>query len=318
MKPSLPTVLDSTMIVDFRSCYERFRNRYMLNLMGRDKSVDLIAGGAIAAAIEAYRLGVYLHGATVEQSLIQSYKAFTKEWGPYIPPEESAKQFTNCWLAVEDYFKTFPTKTDELQPLRTSEGRPFVEFSFAIPVGVDHPETGEPFIYVGRFDMLGEWMNRIVVSDEKTMGQMAANWVYQWSLRNQFMGYCWGAQQYGYQCNDALIRGICLLKYETKFVQAPAHYPDWMLSRWYSQLLNDLKRMVGYWKDDTRDYNFGGACTEYGGCSYRDLCVSAKPEVWYSHFNRAKWNPINRSLDPIPEEPQERIPVHDQIAALYI
>lgn len=303
MKPSLPQVLDSTMIVDFRSCYERFRNRYMLNLMGKDKSGDLVAGGAIAAALEAIRLEVYLHDKTLEEALVAGYRAFTKEWGDFMPNPDHPKQFTNCWIAVERYFAWKPPKTDELQPLRSLDtGKPFVEFSFAVPLSINHPETGEPFIYVGRFDMLGEWMDRIVVSDEKTMSQMGSNWVNNWALRNQFMGYCWGAQQYGYKCNDALIRGICLLKKDTKLAEAPAHYPDWLLERWYNQLLQDIERMVGYWRADTRDYNFGSACTDYGGCPYLDLCLSQKPEVWYQHYNRASWNPIMRRLDPVPEQ----------------
>ena len=304
MKPSLPQVLDSTMIVDFRSCYERFRNRYMLHLMGKDKSGDLIAGGAIAAAIEAVRIGVYQHGKDVPNSLIPAYKAFVKEWRDYTPPENSKsfKTFGNCWSAVEQYFTWKPPHTDELQPLRTRDNKPFVEFSFAVPLPILHPETGEPFIYVGRFDLLGTWMDRTVVSDEKTMSQMGSNWVSQWGLRNQFMGYCWGAQQYGYQCNDALIRGICLTK-EIKLAEASANYPDWMLARWFTQLLQDINKMVEYWRVDARDYNFGNACTEYGGCAYRDLCVSRKPEVWFQHYNRAKWNPIHRRLDPI--EPLE-------------
>lgn len=300
MKPSLPQVLDSTMIVDFRSCKQRFYDRYVLNLVGLQKSGDLIAGGAVAAALETVRLGVYIDGKTVEQSLIPAYRSFTKEWGPYVPPEKAAKTFGQCWNAVEQYFKVYPPITDELQPLRTQEGKPFVEFSFAVPLSINHPETNEPFIYVGRFDMLGEWMGKIVVSDEKTMGQMGSNWVYQWDLRNQFMGYCWGARHYGYKCNDALIRGICILTKDIKLAQAPAHYPDWMLARFEQQLVKDIERMIECWEKDYWDWNFGSACTEYGGCAYRDLCVSPRPEVWYKHYGRAKWNPIERRYDVLP------------------
>ena len=297
MKPPLPQVLDSTMIADFRSCPRRFYNRYVLCLVGRAKSGDLIAGGAVAAALEAVRTGVYSDGKTVEQSLIPAYRAFTKEWGPHVPAEESAKTFGRCWEAVEQYFKLYPPISDELQPLRTTEGKPFVEFSFAVPLSILHPESGEPFLYCGRFDMLGEWMSRIVVSDEKTMGQMSANWAFQWNLRNQFMGYCWGAQHYGYKCNDALIRGICILKKDIKLAQAPAHFPDWMLERFQHQLERDVQRIITCWSEDYWDYDFASACTEYGGCAYRDLCVSRKPEVWYPHFDRLRWNPTNRSYD---------------------
>ena len=137
----------------------------MLHLMGKDKSGDLIAGGAIAAAIEAVRIGVYQHGKDVPNSLIPAYKAFVKEWRDYTPPENSKsfKTFGNCWSAVEQYFAWKPPLTDELQPLRTRDNKPFVEFSFAVPLPLLHPETGEPFIYVGRFDLLGSWMDRTVV-----------------------------------------------------------------------------------------------------------------------------------------------------------
>lgn len=307
MKPSLPNVLDSTMIVDLRSCPQRFYNRYVLNLTGSHKSGDLIAGGAVAAALEAARLEIYKNGATLEQAYIPAYRAFVKEWGTWVPPEEAAKQFGQCWYAIEEYFKMWPPHTDELQPLRTAEGNPFVEFSFAVPLPINHPETGEPFIYVGRFDLLGEWMGKVVVSDEKTMGQMGANWVYQWDLRNQFMGYCWGAQHYGYQCNDALIRGICILKKDVKLAQAPAHYPDWMLARWEQQLYRDIERMIQCWETDTWDWNFGSACTEYGGCGYRDLCISKTPEVWHKSYTRAKWNPIERRHDLISLAPEQDV-----------
>lgn len=305
MNHSLPTVVDSTMLVDFRACPQRFYNRYVLNLNAAAKSGDLIAGGAVAAGLEAARLAIYKNGATMEEAYIVAYRAFTKEWGPWVPPEESTKQFGRCWQAIEDYFTKWPPHTDELQPLRTTEGEPFVEFSFAIPLSINHPETGIPFLYVGRFDLLGEWMGKQVVSDEKTMGQMGANWVYQWDLRNQFMGYCWGAQKYGYAVNDALIRGICILKYEIKLAQAPAHYPDWMLARWERQVTKDLERMIKCWKDDYWDWDFGGACTEYGGCAYRDLCISKKPQVWYSQYIRAKWNPIERRHDPVEPAKEE-------------
>lgn len=310
---SLPQTLDSTMIVDYRSCREKFRNRYMLHLMGTTKSGDLIAGGAFAAAIEQVRMNVYCFNKTLPEALPSAYRAFVKEWGLYVPPEKSTKTFNNTWIAVEQYFASWPPLSDELQPLKTAEGKPFVEFSFAVPLPINHPESGEPFLYVGRFDLLGTWMEKIVVSDEKTMGQMSSSWAYQWSLRNQFMGYCWGAQQYGYKCNDALIRGVCLTK-EIKLAQATANYPDWMLARWYNQLLSDVEGMVQFWKTEQRDYNFGNACTEYGGCPFRDLCVSKTPERWYSSFHRGIWNPMFRRIDPVtdPVHPETGEPAEEQ------
>lgn len=295
----LPQTIDSTMLCTFRSCPQQFYNRYVLKLSGRAKSEHLIAGGAIAAGLETVRKEVYSNGKTLEQAYIPAYKAFTKEWGPWVPPEGSAKTFGRCWDAIEQYFTKWPPHSDELQPLKTRDGKPFVEFSFAVPTNVNHPVTGEPFIYCGRFDILGQWMGKIVVSDEKTTKQMGKNWVRQWDLRNQFMSYCWGAQHFGYKVNDALVRGLCILQKDIKLAQAPAHFPDWMLERFEQQLNRDLRRLIDCWQNNEWDFNFADACTAYGGCGFVDLCMSARPEVWYKHYDRLAWNPITRTHEPV-------------------
>lgn len=99
----------------------------------------------------------------------------------------------------------------------------------------------------------------------------------------------------------AIIRGISILK--TKFGTLEvykSHYSDQLLDRWERDMLRKVHNMVTLYKQSV-GYNtgenewpmsFSSACTEYGGCSFTDLCTSSHPEAWYGDFGERNWNPL--------------------------
>ena len=60
---------------------------------------------------------------------------FFQEWGDVEPPEwkRTAKTKDRVWEAVESYFTQYAPKTNHIQPYITSNGRPSVEYTFAVP-----------------------------------------------------------------------------------------------------------------------------------------------------------------------------------------
>lgn len=301
-EPILPLYIDSTMLSCFRSCPQKFRNEFLLGLRKPQTSIHLHAGGAFSGTLERFYKEIWENNCDIPTALGRANSTFRSLWGDFTPlSDKSAKTDTNTWAAVEDYVRTYPPKSDHVQPYFV-DGKPTFEFSFAIPLDFpgfpSHP-SGAPFLYVGRADLLGEYNGRPVIRDEKTAGQLEGFWADKWNLRGQFMGYCWAAQKSGIDCNTVIVRGVIITKKEIRQVEAIKIYTEQDISRWFYQLQRDLIRLRQCFDDDYWDYNLGETCTAYGLCPYMDICKSPTPENWYSNYEVRRWNPLDRNpVDP--------------------
>lgn len=293
--PQLPLVLDSSMLNTFRSCRKKFEYNYLFNLHPPGRSIHLVAGAAFAAGIDAARKYFYnTPNPSYDEMITAAYQAFIIEWGTFTAPPGHAKSFENTFHALEMYFHHHPLESDPVQPLRKADGSPTTEFSFAIPLPLTHP-SGDPFIYAGRFDMLGKWnKDLLTIMDEKTTSALGQSWLDQWSLRGQFIGYCWACQQLGYPVRQVVVRGVGILKTEIKFLTALQQYPQYLIDRWYMQLLQTIQELTAFYEAKDFSYNFGDSCSSYGGCSYKQLCEAHRPEDWMDNFEIRVWNPLLR------------------------
>lgn len=293
---TLPLYIDSTMMSCFRSCPRKFYREFVLGLRPAHVSVDLHAGGCFAAALEAVYTAIYVEGKSFFDALVAGHRRYLIEWGSFEPMGDTPKTRENTWAALEDYFATYPPITDKVQPYM-HEGKPTLEFTFGIPLEPDgnfpsHP-SGEPFIYSGRFDMLGLLEGtRPCVRDEKTTKSISHSWAEQWDLRSQFSGYVWACQQSGLKLDTVVVRGIGILKTKFHQVEAIKQYSEANVSRWHEQLRRDLWRMRRMWDEGYWDYNLADSCTAYGGCAFRDLCNSPDEARWYGNYTQRRWNPL--------------------------
>lgn len=323
LTPILPVHIDATMISCFRSCPRKFFNEFVLGLRPSGLSIDLHAGGAFAHAVETVRKEVYINGRSMDEALIRANAAFEIYWGDFRVPEHKVtnKRPDRVWAAVEKYFSQWSPLSDHIQPYAGVDGKPTLEFSFAIPLepvsaswhgskeasGFNeglwplHPVTGDPFVYAGRFDMLGEYLGRPVVCDDKTMGQSpGSNWSEKWDLRSQFIGYTWACKQLGIPADDVIVRGVGILMRDINLAEAIKPYSDSLRAKWLEQLRRDLWRIVEMWQSGYWDYNFAETCTSYGICPYNTPCQSVNPEPWLKTFDVRRWNPI--AIDPIAKD----------------
>lgn len=316
---TFPTQIDSSTLSTWRSCRRKFFWSTISSLYPLGKSVHLIAGGAFAAGVEAARRVAFRapgdRQPTFDDLIEASFKAFIREWGDYIPPEDSSKSFHNVFQALVEYLKSYPPSTDIIQPLIRKDGSPTVEFTFAIPLEIKHPETGDPILFVGRFDLLGSYQGLPCIVDEKTTTAMGYSWADQWKLRGQFMGYCWACQQLGWEVNTAVIRGIGILKTQYKFQTQIEQFPQHLLERWERMMYADINEMISAWQnsvpgsseaftkseymDISFPYNFADSCSSYGGCAFAPLCLAKDPEPYFSNYAKYRWNPLAKQ--PIEE-----------------
>lgn len=290
----LPIYLDSTMVATFRSCHRKFYWSFIRNKVLDGSNIHLTAGGALAASIDYIRrLQFGQPPIPVPDLLAAAIPTFLGHWGKLDVEPTHAKNIHNVIWALEQYLETYHPATDTIQPLRRDDGTPTSEFTFAIPLPVLHP-SGDPFVYCGRFDLLGRYTSNdlLVVMDEKTTGALSTAWQRQWDLRGQFLGYVWACRQLGYSLRDVVVRGIGIYKTGPQFLSVPISYPDHLIERWYLQLLQTVNTIKLCYEAEHWAFDFADACSSYGGCPYTTLCQSKDPEPWLTNYTDRTWSPI--------------------------
>lgn len=292
-RASFPNVIDSTMVLS-TICPTKFFYQFCLGLSPSEKSIHLHAGGAFAHGVESVRKNFYLKKQPLPEALMNGWKDFIQFWGDYDAPATSYKDFVNVSYALFDYFYTYNPSTDHIQPYIKTDGSPAVEFTFAIPLPINHPDTGEPLIYAGRSDMIGVHNKMLCVVDEKTTYSFPTEWAKLFSMRGQFLGYTWAAQQFDLPVSMCVVRGVAIQQRSIKHLEAIMQFPQWQIDRWYQEMLRKVQYIVDVWKSGDFPLNYGDACTAYSGCPQLDLCTSIDPEVWLPAFAIRKWNPLDK------------------------
>lgn len=299
-RPDFPRVIDNSMRMQFIECPRKFALRYLYHLV-RGSSIHLHAGSVFAKGIEVVRRAIYgPMKMSVDDALVYAFRPMVKEWAGVAVEDDALKRFDRVVGALEYYFRSeeaYPPHSDHIKPLMSSTGEPFVEWNAVAPLPINHPQTGEPLLYSGYFDMfglMGESTQCIV--DEKTTSQLGGQWVGKWRLRSQFTGYAWLAHEYSYPVRAAVIRGVAFYKNGYGTQEAIVYRPDWHIKMWYAQLLRDVRRMIQAWEEGYFDLNLGDECGKFGGCMFTELCDTNDPGAWLSQYKVEPYDPTHRYL----------------------
>lgn len=294
MKLPFPSVWDSSMLATLRSCPHKFALEYLNHWKPKRESHHLRAGGAFAKGLEVSRATFYRDGKPAAEALEAGIGALLAAYGDFQPPDDSPKTAARMAGALEFYFSHWPLGADPAVPAVLGD-RLGIEFSFAQPLPINHPESGDPLIYCGRADMICDFAGGRYVEDDKTASQLGASWSRQWDLRSQFTGYCWAARAAGIATQGVLIRGISILKTKYDCAEAVSYRPEWQVDRWLNQTLRDIERARKCWEEGYWDLSLDHACTEYGGCTFRQICLLQDPQPFLDlNFERRHWNPLTR------------------------
>jgi len=296
LKPMFPNSVDSTMLSTFRSCPVKFFYQYVSHWKPLAQSVHLVAGGAFASAIEAARNAFYVEGRSAADAEAAGLSALIAHYGDFNCPDDSAKSLERMCGAFEFYLFNYPLGADGATPITLASGRRGIEFSFAEPLEVRHPVTGDPILYTGRSDMIAERFGAGVwIYDEKTTSSLGATWGRQWEMRSQFTGYSWAARKQGIKTAGTIVRGVSILKTKYDTLEVATYRSDYEIDRWEQQTNRDVLRMIRCWEEGYWDFSLDGACTDYGGCSFVSVCKSSNPEEWLpAKFVKSVWDPLAR------------------------
>lgn len=297
-----PHTWDSTMLGAFRSCPQKMFRTYVQHWKPKSESVHLVAGGAFAKGIEVARKAFYEEGQTQENAIAMGLHALIVAYGDFECPAESAKSLNRMCGALEFYFENYPLVGASATPIPFKNGKLAIEFSFAEPLDIAHPVTGDPILYTGRADMIAEFCGGVYCVDEKTTSSLGASWGKQWEMRSQFTGYGWAAKRAGLNVQGTLVRGVSILKTKYDHLQHVTYRSQYEEDRWLTQVHRDLKRAITCWQDGYWDFSLDHACAEYGGCSMVSVCKSSDPESWLPmYFTQRVWDALARKEQTVAE-----------------
>lgn len=318
-----PEIFDSSMLASRKACPEQYRKQYIQHWKSKASSVHLHAGAAFAKGLEVARKAFYTgeiigfvkildngvetgRWASIQQepqsadiAIALGLKALLAAYGDFECPSDSAKSAARTAGAFEFYFDNYPLDHNDGYPILLPGGGRAIEFSFAHPLPILHPVTNNPLLYVGRMDAIIQYAGSSFINDEKTTSQLGASWPRQWDLRSQFTGYAWGCKQSGIEVAGAIVRGVSILKTKFDTAQSINYRPEWQVERWFEELLEWIGDIVVDWERKGADrpwrHNLDHSCAEYGGCQFREACMSQDEGPWLeTAFERRVWNPLLR------------------------
>ena len=292
---SFPEYIDNSMLSDYKRCPTIWRRKYIDKMVKVERSEHLHVGAVFAFGLEVTRRAYYEHKLSPDDAIAFGLHHLTLAYGNFEPPEKSLKTFERTFFALIDYFIEYPLESDVIKPVFFGENHG-IEFNFAVPLPVRHPDTGENLLYVGRFDMLAERNGALFGEDDKTASQLGASWVKQWELDSQFTGYTWAMSQYGYNLTGFFVRGVAFLTHNIGHAQAIVYRPKWMVQEWLEQTCRIIQSMLHDYKANSYLKVLDkSACASYSGCQYHQLCSSQHPISWYSQYVANTWDPTVRA-----------------------
>jgi hypothetical protein len=297
---NFPAIFDSSMMALYKNCPQLFNLQYIQQWKSKELSVHLHAGASFAKAIEATRNAFYVKGIDAENSVALGLGVLLAAYGDFPCPPDSAKSAERMCGAFEFYWSRYPLGEAGKAPITLPGGRMGIEFSFAEPLPIAHPETGDPLIYCGRMDAILNYAGGQFICDEKTTTQLGASWSRQWDLRAQFTGYAWACQKAGIRIDGAIVRGVSILKTKYDTQEAISYRPEWQVDRWYEELLLWLEDIIRDYRKGKFKHNLDHACGDYGGCAFRQVCASQDQQPWLeTYFEKRYWNPILRTEEKL-------------------
>lgn len=315
LQPSFPEVIDNTCRSAFRKCQTYWWYQNIFKIKPARPSIHLHAGAAFARGLEIARIAYYHDKLSPEDAVAKGVEALITAYGDFDAPPDSTKSCERMVMGLISYFERYPLNEDYLRPYEAPDGDLGVEFSFSLPIEDEsgqpllHPDTGNPLLYAGKFDMLavptpGSFPvpvdgSALFICDEKTTSQLGESWRNQWRLDSQFTGYVWGAKSFGFPVVGAVIRGVSFLKSKNDHAEVIIQRADWEIARWKRELVKDVQDMIWLYKSGQDSISMAldkGVCASYGGCAFSTLCESRNPENWIPlHYVKNLWNPLERA-----------------------
>lgn len=270
---------DFTRLATFTLCPRKYHYRFNLDRVLRTPQTAPEFGSAIHSALDEW-----YKSHDVEKAVSIFKAAFTEQ------PDVDDKRTHEMgeWI-LRNYHERYQSQPWTI--LATEQ-------SFTIPLAHDTN-------FIGRIDKIIEWDKTVWVVDHKTTSQLGAQYTKMAEPNAQFTGYVWAARKLGYNARgiivDALLTAKGLLQSGSRAKLTPllrydSYRSEEIIAEWEKEFMNTLSHLR-----DCELFNiwpmtgqFSGACTYYGECPYRRVCMendSLRERILELDYNIEHWDP---------------------------
>lgn len=293
---------DSTSLKLFLECPRKYKFKMLDGWTSRRTSVHLKFGGWYARALEEYYKFIANGMSSDEALLTIVHNALIASWeyekdenlndlpgtgGPWIS-DHNTKTRENLIRTIVWYVDQF--ENESISVIKTSDGKPAVEYSFALPVD-------DGIVFSGHIDRLVEYSDSPYVMDQKTTGTTITPYYFDGFKPDMQMSmYTFaGRMIYNMPVKGVIIDAAQIAVGFTRFARGFTHRTEAELNEWYDETLS-LAHTI---RLATREQRFPAnptACGNFGGCEFRGVCSRSpevRPQFLAGDFVQGKlWDPL--------------------------
>lgn len=221
--------------------------------------------------------------------------------GGWSPPSDDYRTFDMMLQVIQGYGTYYPYESFDV--LRLPDGRPFVEFPFALPLGEIHVnadflvqtlgfdsegkivKVGEPVVkfiavlrimWTGRIDLVYSMSGGTYLMDHKT-SSMATN-MQEFELSHQFYGYKWAVEQIlktpvtGCVINRIVVRKPTKTGQGTTFERKLIAFQDGLAADWRTDILHIIADYAEMVRRGHMPKHTGWCVGKFGACQFHKVC----------------------------------------------
>lgn len=290
---------DNTSLTLWQECPRKYLYRMVEGWRPKKKNIHLLFGGIYASALENFHKWIAL-GRDREDAMIDTVRlALDMSWdrdeGRPMEFDDPKKTRDALLRTIIWYLEQFAD--DPLKTFITAEGKPAVEYSFALPVDGD-------IILTGHIDRLVTYGKDILVTDNKTTGSVLNQWYFnQYTLDGQMTQYTFaGKVVYNIPVKGVVIDAAQVGSGFSSFDRGFTFRSDEQLDEWY----HDSMLAIAHAREATLKREFPmnrTSCTKFAserggrkGCEFYDIC--SQPERVRHAFLKTEftqdytWDPL--------------------------
>lgn len=267
---------DYSCMSTYQTCQRKYLFRHVLGYDPKKQAMAPSFGTGIHKALDSW---------FKDKDVEKAVKAFKDSFVEDLEIDDKRTHKMGEWI-VGNYHERYKDQTWELV---------HSEFAFT----VDLP-NGKKLI--GRIDKIIKWDGCLWVVDHKTTSSLGPQYFKMSEPSLQFPGYAWAARKMGYDVKgvvvDALLVAKGLLDSSSRGRLTPlARYDvdvtEYALQQWLQTAMDIQEDITISQKSERWVPNFD-ACTYYGECPYRRVCLEKKefwPRLLQSEFTVNFWDP---------------------------
>lgn len=305
--------VDNSALELFAICPRKFWYRCVNHLVPKHQKLSLTFGGATHAGLYEYYSGsteneclkAFMREAMAEGSKISMYADQAVANGNIA---EYSMEFGVGWLMK--YMKQHPLESEDFQPLKDQDGKPFLEVGFCVEM-----KNG---LYLGKIDGIGTWKrsDRAII-EHKTTKRTPGEYLKWMNPNNQITGYLKAVKDYlDYDVAKCVVnilrvkdfkRGDPVDNDQKLFVRGIAERTAGQIDARMRQIDLQIALIKKFLEQgvDAFYMNAPFACNAFGECEYKPICnISDSSDsemvqmIIAGGYRKEEWHPFELDGEP--------------------